>query len=89
MPFLQAANSQQQAALSPATNGLSMALHNFSRRAFSSALNFVNWRRGLFRVRLLISAGWVMGWTIHLIMYSLQGGYSGNRVPRKTGTAGI
>ena len=39
----------------------------------------INWRRGLFRVWLLTSAGWVMGWTIYLIMYSLQGGYSGNK----------
>jgi hypothetical protein len=63
------------------SDGLSMALHNFSRRAFSPAAEpiLVNWRRGLFRVWLVISAGWVMGWTIYLIMYSLQGGYSGNR----------
>jgi hypothetical protein len=58
-----------------------MALHNFPRRAFSPAAEpiLVNWRRGLFRVWLLISAGWFMGWIIYLIMYSLQGGYSGNR----------
>jgi hypothetical protein len=58
-----------------------MALHNFPRRTFSPAVApiLINWRRGLFRVWLLISAGWVMGWTIYLIMYSLQGGYSGNR----------
>jgi hypothetical protein len=58
-----------------------MALQYFSRRTFSPAAEpiVINWRRGLFRVWLLISAGWVMGWTIYLIMYSLQGGYSGNR----------
>jgi hypothetical protein len=58
-----------------------MALHNFSRRAFSPAIEpiLINWRRGLFRIWLLISAGWVMGWAIYLVMYSLQGGYSGNR----------
>jgi hypothetical protein len=58
-----------------------MALYNFPRRAFSHAAEpvLINWRRGLFRIWLLVSAGWVMGWTIYLIMYSLRGGYSGNR----------
>jgi hypothetical protein len=58
-----------------------MALHNFPRRAFSPTTEpiLINWRRGLFRVWLLISAAWIMGWAIYLIMYSLQGGYSGNR----------
>jgi hypothetical protein len=58
-----------------------MTLHNFSPRAFRPATEPIpiNWRRGLFRIWLLASAGCVMGWTIHLIMYSLQGGYSGNR----------
>ena len=58
-----------------------MALYNFSRRAFSPATEpiLINWRRGLFRIWLLISAGWIMGWAIYLIMYSLQGGYSGHR----------
>jgi hypothetical protein len=31
-----------------------------------------------FEIWLLTSAGWVMGWTIYLIMYGLQGGYTGN-----------
>jgi hypothetical protein len=58
-----------------------MALHTFSRPAFSPATEpiLINWRRGLFRIWVLVSAGWIMGWTIYLIMYSLQGGYSGNR----------
>jgi hypothetical protein len=34
----------------------------------------VNWRRGLFRVWLLLSAAWLMGWIIYLIMFGLQGG---------------
>ena len=56
-----------------------MALRNFSR--FSPAVEpmLINWRRGLLRIWILISAGWVMGWTIYLVMYSLQGGYNGNR----------
>jgi hypothetical protein len=58
-----------------------MALHSFQRRAFRPPPEpmLINWRRGLFRVWLLVSAGWVMGWTIYLIMYGLQGGYSGNK----------
>jgi hypothetical protein len=57
-----------------------MALHNLPR-AFRSRPEplLINWRRGLFRSWLLVSVGWVMGWTIYLTMYSLQGGYSGNR----------
>ena len=35
----------------------------------------VNWRRGLFRVWLLFSAAWLMGWLIYLGMYELQGGF--------------
>ena len=35
----------------------------------------VNWRRGLFRVWLLFSAAWLMGWIIYLIMYGLRGGF--------------
>ena len=35
----------------------------------------VNWRRGLFRVWLLLSAAWLMGWIIFLIMYGLHGGF--------------
>jgi hypothetical protein len=57
-----------------------MALHNL-RGTFRTPPEplLINWRRGLFRLWLLVSAGWVMGWTIYLIMYSVQGGYSGNR----------
>ena len=36
----------------------------------------LNLRRGLFRVWLLVSAGWIMGWTIYLIMDGIQGGLS-------------
>ena len=58
-----------------------MALHSFQRRAFRPPPEpmLINWRRGLVRVWLLVSAGWVMGWTIYLIMYGLQGGYAGNK----------
>jgi hypothetical protein len=36
----------------------------------------LNWRRGLFRIWLLVSAGWIMGWTIYLILEGVQGGFS-------------
>jgi len=34
----------------------------------------INWRRGLFRVWVVLSAAWIMGWTIYLIIFGLQGG---------------
>jgi hypothetical protein len=54
-----------------------MPLYSIPRRPFrpeASEPAAVNWRRGLFRVWLLISAGWIMGWTIRLIMHSLDEG---------------
>lgn len=35
----------------------------------------INWRRGLFRSWILLSAAWLMGWIIYLIMYGLRGGF--------------
>lgn len=35
----------------------------------------INWRRGLFRVWVLLSTAWLMGWTIYLLMYGLRGGF--------------
>ena len=34
----------------------------------------INWRRGLFRVWLSLSAAWIMGWSIYLLMNGIQGG---------------
>jgi hypothetical protein len=34
----------------------------------------VNWRRGLFRVWVLLSTAWLMGWSLYLIIFGLQGG---------------
>jgi hypothetical protein len=58
-----------------------MAVRNFPRRTFSPPVEPIpfNWRRGLFRIWLIASTGWMMGWTIYLLMYSLRGGYTGNR----------
>jgi hypothetical protein len=34
----------------------------------------LNWRRGSFRLWLLVSAAWVMGWFIFLMLEGIQGG---------------
>src|ERR1039458_6522212 len=55
-----------------------MAPYGIPRRSFSAKEEEplpVNWRRGLFRVWLLFSAAWMMGWIIYLVMYGLQGGF--------------
>lgn len=35
----------------------------------------LNWRRGLFRVWLVLSAAWIMGWIVYLTLYGVQGGF--------------
>jgi hypothetical protein len=35
-----------------------------------------NWRRGLFRIWLLLSVGWLMSWTNYLIIYVLEGRFT-------------
>jgi hypothetical protein len=35
----------------------------------------LNWRRGLFRIWLLVSAAWILAWTIYLILNGIQGGF--------------
>lgn len=35
----------------------------------------LNWRRGLMRIWLLVSAAWIMGWVVYLILYGIQGGF--------------
>ena len=35
----------------------------------------VNWRRGLLRVWLLLSAAWIMGWIVYLILHGIQSGF--------------
>jgi hypothetical protein len=34
----------------------------------------INWRRGLFRVWVLCSGAWIMGWAIHLTMSAIRDG---------------
>jgi hypothetical protein len=35
----------------------------------------INWRRGLFRIWLLLSAAWIMGWVVNLILFGIQVGF--------------
>jgi hypothetical protein len=35
----------------------------------------INWRRGLLRVWLLMSAAWIMGWTIYSILHAMSNGF--------------
>lgn len=54
-----------------------MPLYSVPRRPFATQSEKppLNWRRGLFRVWLLISAAWIMAWIIYLIMNGIQGGF--------------
>lgn len=57
--------------------GFSMPLYSFPRRSFSPQVVEpmpINWRRGLLRVWLLVSAAWIMAWTIYLIMFAVMKG---------------
>jgi hypothetical protein len=48
------------------------------RRNFDSVSNStaqVNWRRGFFRIWLLLSAAWIMGWVVYLMIYGIRGGF--------------
>ena len=35
----------------------------------------LNWRRGMIRIWLVLSAAWIMGWIIEFLVYGLQGGF--------------
>jgi hypothetical protein len=55
-----------------------MPLYSVPRRSFNPPASEpmpINWRRGLFRVWILISGAWVMSWVIYLIMYALEDGF--------------
>jgi hypothetical protein len=41
----------------------------------SNVVTHLNWRRGLLRVWLLLSAAWIMGWIVYLILYGIRGGF--------------
>lgn len=55
-----------------------MPPYSIPRRPFGSQNEEpipVNWRRGMFRVWILLSVAWIMGWLIQLTVYGLQGGF--------------
>ena len=60
-----------------------MARFGIPRRASDMQVNesikAVNWRRGLIRVWLLLSAAWIMGWAVYLILFAIQGGFQNSR----------
>ena len=56
-----------------------MPAYGIPRRSFTPQVNQlapVGWRRGLFRIWLLVSAGWIMSWAIYLIMGALEGKFT-------------
>ena len=53
-----------------------MPAYGVPRRSFSPQNSApINWRRGLLRLWLLVSAAWIMSWVILLTMSTLQGGF--------------
>jgi hypothetical protein len=58
-----------------------MPLYSIPRRSFvpqSKDQTPVNWRRGLFRVWLLITVAWVMSWVLYLIVDEIRTGFRGS-----------
>ena len=60
-----------------------MARFGIPRRASDMQVNertkAVNWRRGLIRVWLLLSAAWIMGWAVYLILFAIRVGFENSR----------
>jgi len=54
-----------------------MTLDRGARRSFVEPAEEapINWRRGLFRVWLLMSAAWIMGWAIYSILHAMSDGF--------------
>ncbi|MGE5158326.1 MAG: hypothetical protein ACM3OF_09265 [Gemmatimonas sp.] len=51
-----------------------LSQRDFDTQAANAAK--VNWRRGFFRVWLLLSAAWIMSWVVYLLVYGIRaGGY--------------
>ena len=41
----------------------------------------VNWRRGMFRLWILVSSAWVMGWMIYFAIKFISGEFSTQHIP--------
>src|SRR5262249_22894205 len=59
---------------SPVLLGL-MPPYSIPRRTLNEPPAPINWRRGMFRVWVLVTIAWMMGWIIYLIIFGLQGGF--------------
>ena len=35
----------------------------------------INWRRGMFRIWILLSIAWLMAWLIYFTIFGIQGGF--------------
>ena len=41
----------------------------------------VNWRRGMFRLWILVSSAWLMGWMIYFTIKFMSGEFSAPQIP--------
>ncbi len=41
----------------------------------------VNWRRGMFRLWILVSSAWLMGWAIYFTIKFMSGEFASQNVP--------
>jgi hypothetical protein len=56
-----------------------MGQYGTPRRSFAPQITEVapfNWHRGLYRIWLLLTAGWVMSWAIYWVMDALEGKFT-------------
>jgi hypothetical protein len=53
-----------------------MSLYNRGRRVLGEREEPapLNWRRGFFRLWILFSASWIMGWIIYLVAFAIREG---------------
>ena len=49
------------------------------QRVAAETTRVINWRRGSFRLWLLASAAWAMGWLIYLLIERIEGGLTSAR----------
>jgi hypothetical protein len=73
-------NEKATAELKNGPQGGAPMPYSFPRRSFgrpTSDPDPINWRRGMFRVWMLLSGAWIMAWVIYLILYGLRAGFTG------------
>lgn len=78
--FPQRRTDTTAAELEDVDQGAAVMPYSFPRRSYGRQNREpepINWRRGMFRVWLLLSAAWLMGWTIYLLVYGLRAGFKG------------